>query len=220
MENFAPYSLAGDTDGAFNPANLTIGTHSVKLTPFPQPNLNGTPGPSTTITFQVVDNPNITPILLMEENSNQAVAMNAATFMPGPFSLFTQQNFGSDKRTRVLLFVTDFDSLNENTMSDAFVQVESDGLGPVALPIEHIAKVPLLDWLTQLTVVLPDSLRNAGELRVTIRLNGASTNQGLMRIKPSGSASTEPSFMNLFKDPWIMPDLRFLWPVPARRQNS
>jgi uncharacterized protein (TIGR03437 family) len=220
MENFAPYSLNGDTDGAFNPANLEVGPHTLTITGYPQANLGGTPGPSTTVTFQVVDNSNTTPLLLTQENSDHAVAFNAATLVREPFSLFTEQNFSADKRTRVMLFVTDFAALNGDTMSEAVVQVENPVLGTVSLPIEHIAKVPLFDWLTQIQVVLPDSLANAGDVWVTISFRGASTNQARLKIKQAGVAAYEPPLMKLFKDPWIIPDLRFQWLIPTRRQTS
>jgi hypothetical protein len=219
MENFAPYSLNGDTEGAFTPANLSVGPHTLTLTSYSQPNLSGTPGPATTLTFQVVNNPAPTPILLTQENSDHAVAFNAATFTREPFSVFTQQNYSQDKRTRVALFVTDFDALNGDTMAQATVQAANPSVGPVLLQIESVKKVPMLDWLTQVQVVLPDSLANAGDVWITICLDGASTNQARLSISQTGVAAGVP-LMNLFNDPWIMPDFRFLWPIPARRQNG
>ena len=213
MENFAPYSLDGDTDGAFVPADMRVGTHTVTVTPYPRPNLNGTPGPSTTITFQVVDNPTTTPTLITEENSDHAVAINAATWVREPFSLFTNQPFSSDKRTRVSLFITDFDSLNSDTMSEAVVQVENSVIGTVSLPIEHVGKLSSFDWITQIDVVLPDSVQNAGDVWVKVSFRGASTNPARMRIKQASVGANEPSWMKLLRDPWIIPDLRFLWPI-------
>ena len=220
MENFAPYSLAGDADGSFNPADLHVGTHTVTITPYPRPNLNGTPGQSTIITFEVVDISSTNPALLTQEGSDHAVAFNAATFVREPFPLFTQQNFSSDKRTRVLLFVTDFPALNSDTMSEAVVLAENATIGSIPLPIEYVVKVPSFDWLTQIEVVLPaDSLQNAGDMWVTVSFRGASTNQARLRIKQATVSSNEPSLMNLFRD-WVVPDMRFLWPLSALRQNG
>jgi hypothetical protein len=220
MENFAPYSLAGDLEGAFNPANLNVGMHTVTITPYPEANLNGTPGPSSTIEFQVVDNPNPTAILLTEESSDQAVAFNAATFVREPFSVFTEQNLSSDKRTRVILFVADFEFSESDPLSDVLVRAENSALGTVSLPIEHIAKVPFFDWLTQIQVVLPDSLGNAGDVWVSISLRGTATNHARLRIQEAAASADLLAPMNLFRDSWLVPDLRFLWPVSAQRQNS
>jgi hypothetical protein len=134
--------------------------------------------------------------------------------------VFTQQPFSSDNRTRVLLFVTDFDALNGDTMPQACVMVQTVSLGTVSLPIEHIAKVPGFDWLTQIEVVLPPTLDNAGDVWVSVHLDTASTNQARLRIIQAGVAASEAPLMNLFKDPWILPDFRYLWPIPSRWQHS
>ena len=116
LENVRLTRLAGDTNGEFNPANLSVGIHTLTVTPYSQPNLGGTPGTPMTITFSVVDNPNGTPPnLLTEPNSDRAIALNAATFVAEPFALFTRENFGSDKRTRVMLFVSNFESSADRT---------------------------------------------------------------------------------------------------------
>lgn len=220
MENFAPYSLNGDTNGAFNPANLTVGSHTVTLTPYSQPDLNGSSGAATTITFQVVDNPAINPVLVTEDNSDFASAINATTFMRGPFPVLTNQPFSADKRTRLLLFVTDFATLTNTTRTQAVVRVENASIGTFNLPIERLDPVPGFNWLTQIEVILPASLANAADWWVTVRLNGVSTNQARLKIKQAGSAAIEPPLMNLFKDPWILPDLRFLWSIPSWLQNG
>jgi hypothetical protein len=184
-ENVAPYSLAGDTDGALNPATLPLGTNTITVTPFPQANLGGTPATPTSITFFVVDNPDGTPpVLVTEENSDRAIAVNAATFMPGPFDLFTQQNFSSDKRTRLILFVANFQH-----GAGAVVHAENTTVGSVSLPVEHVAQVPGFDWLTQIKVSLPDNLANAGDVWLRVASSGLSTNQGRISIRQAGIAT-------------------------------
>ena len=191
VENVLPYSLAGDTDGEFNPANLSVGIHTLTVTPFSQPNLGGSPGTPVTISFAVVDNPSGTPpILLTEQNSDRAIALNAATFIPEPFAMFTGENFGSDKRTRVMLIAANFQSGSDGL--DTIIYAENSGLGSVLLPIEHIGRVPGFDWLTQITVVLPDGLANAGDVWVRVVLRGLSSNQARISIR-------EPARLNL---PW------------------
>jgi hypothetical protein len=182
-ENVAPYSVAGDTSGAFNAATLSVGTHTLSATAYPQPNLGGTPLASLSFSFSVIDRPLRTPILLTEQNSDSAVAFNAATFVTDPFSIFTEQNFSSDKRTRVLLFVSDLDFPEGGVVSDVQVLAESSVLGTVPLTVEHIAKVPFFDWLTQIKVSLPDSLANAGDVFVRVSWNGHSSNLARVSIR-------------------------------------
>jgi hypothetical protein len=57
IENVVPYSLAGDFNGFFVPANLSVGSHTLIATPFSEPNLSGTAGAGRTLTFTIVDNP-------------------------------------------------------------------------------------------------------------------------------------------------------------------
>jgi len=214
-ENVAPYSLAGDTNGLFYPANLFVGTHTLTATPYPQPNLGGTPGASITITFSVVDSTS-PPILLTEENSDRAIAYNCATFVPGPFAITTEQNFSSDKRTRVMLFVTNLDSSTGTFPSDIVVHAENSQLGALSLPVEHIVRVPNFEWLTQVRVILPDGLVNAGDVWVRIILRGVSSNQAHISIRqPALAAVVLPSRMTLPEDWWIAPNRRLRFPSAA-----
>lgn len=217
VENVAPYSLAGDTNGVINPADLSVGIHSLTVTPYSQPNLGGTPGTPMTITFAVVDNPNGTPpTLLTELNSDRAVALNASTFVGEPFSLFTRENFGSDKRTRVMLIVSNFES--SSVGSDTIIYAENSALGSVSLPIEHVGKVPGFDWLTQITVLLPQGLANAGDVWVRVVLRGLSSNQARISIREPVLASIMPlTRMMLLADSWIPPKRRLQWPLATGR---
>jgi len=224
IENIAPYSIAGDIDGAFNPANLSVGTHTLTVTSYPQPNLGGTPVASKTISFVVVDNPiSSPPVLLTEHNSNRAIAFNAATFVQEPFALFTEQNFSSDKRTRVILFIAQLGSSTSSAVSsNTLVQAENSVLGTVSLPVEHIARVPNFDWLTQIKVVLPDNLAHPGDVWVRVVLNGEPSNQALIGIKEwsLGAATMPPSLMRLLEDPWITRDRRLPWQIALNRPRT
>lgn len=184
-ENFAPFSLAGDTNGVIHPAHLPVGTNTLTVTAYPQPDLGGTPIGSTTISFEVLDQPvNGPPVLLTEEGSDRAIAVNAATFRPGPFSLFTEQNFGTDTRTRVILFATNF-----QVTAGTVIVAENAALGSVPLPIEFIGVVPDFNWLTQIKVRLPDGLANAGDVWLRLESGGVSSNQARITIQSSGVAA-------------------------------
>jgi hypothetical protein len=219
-DNSAPYSIAGDTNGVFTAANLSVGIHKITATPYPKPNLGGTPGPSVTITFEVSDRLKGNPTLLTAESSDQAIALNGATFVREPFSLLTEQNFGSDKRTRVMLFVSDFEFGAGDNISDVVVKAENDVLGSVQLPIEHIGTVPSFDSITQIEIVLPDGLNNAGDVWITISLHGTSTNRARLCIRQAAVSTNVLSPMNLFGDAWLVPGVRLLWPAPVRPQDS
>ena len=217
-DNSAPYSIAGDTNGVFTAANLSVGIHTITATPYPKPNLGGTPGASVTITFEVVDRVKRNPTLLTADSSDQAIAVNAATFVRDPFSLLTEQNFSSDKRTRVMLFVSDLEFGEGDSVSDVLVKAENTAVGSVPLAIEYIGKAPFSESITQIQLVLPDALANAGDVWITVSLHGVSTNQARLNINQVSANALAP--MNLFGDSWSVPGFRLLWPVAVRRHDS
>jgi hypothetical protein len=210
-ENIAPYSLAGDTNGAFTAANLSAGTHTVVATPYPLANAAGTPGPSLNLSFMVVDN-QITspPTLLTQENSDHAVAFNAATFVREPFSLFTEQNLSSDKRTRIILFASNLD-IPPGHASEVQAFAENGTLGSVSIPIEHIGKVPSFSFITQIQVILPDTVANTGDVWIRLSWRGVSSNHARVSIKPTGVAAAVPPFTNLLIDPAATTRFRLWW---------
>ena len=53
-ENIAPFALAADTNGDYNAWTPTVGSHTLKVTPFSAKNATGTVGATKTITFSVV----------------------------------------------------------------------------------------------------------------------------------------------------------------------
>jgi len=57
VENTAPYTLAGDTSGNYNPWTPSVGSHSLTGTPYSASGAVGTAGASRTVRFTVVDDP-------------------------------------------------------------------------------------------------------------------------------------------------------------------
>lgn len=219
-ENIAPYSLAGDTDGAFTAANLSVGTHTVVATAYPLANAAGTPWPSMNLSFVIVDSPvSSAPVLITQPGSDHAVAFNAATFVREPFSVFTQENFSTDKRTRIVLFATNIDIPLGGDTSELSVTAENALIGSVVLPVEHAGKVPFFNWLTQIQVILPDTLANVSDIWVRVKWRGVSSNQTRISMKPIGVAANLPPLTNLLKDATVPTDSRLWWPIAALRRT-
>lgn len=61
MESVAPFALAGDTDGNYNPWTPSPGPHTLTATPFTAGGGGGSAGTPLTITFTVVTAPTPTP---------------------------------------------------------------------------------------------------------------------------------------------------------------
>jgi uncharacterized protein (TIGR03437 family) len=125
------------------------------------------------------------PILLTEENSERAVAVNAVTQTRDPFSVITRHNLSEDQRTRITLFAMNVELLPEENLSVLTAQAETAQGGTITLPIEYFDKVPRFFWLTQLNVRLPEELENAGDIRVSIKLRGVPSNKVSISIGAS-----------------------------------
>lgn len=53
-ENVAPYALAGDASGTYNPWTPAVGTHTLSITPYGQSNGQGIAGATRTVTLNVL----------------------------------------------------------------------------------------------------------------------------------------------------------------------
>jgi lysophospholipase L1-like esterase len=123
------------------------------------------------------------PVLLTEENSNRAVALDSVTMLRDPFPVQTTSNFSPDQRTRVILFATNLELLSGEDASAVTVQAEDSQHRIHHLMVENVLRVPNLDQVTQVTVKLPDELTRAGDVSVSISLRGALSNKATISIR-------------------------------------
>lgn len=123
------------------------------------------------------------PVLLIEENSNRAVALDSVTMLRDPFPVTTMFNFSTDRRTRVILFATNLELLPEEDSSVVTVLAEDSQHRIHLLTVEHILRVPNLNGVAQVTVKLPDEMAGAGDVLVGISLRGAASNRAVISIR-------------------------------------
>ena len=149
------------------------------------PNTQGYP---RTTTIVVADQPFVVtqsapnPTLLSEQNSSGAIALDSVTFVRDPFSLRTTHNFSSDQRTPLSLFALNVDLLPGENISVVSAQAQDEQHRIFSLPVEFVGKVPNLDWLTQINLLLPEELSAGGDLSVSISLRGLPSNKVTIRI--------------------------------------
>ncbi|HEU4507313.1 MAG TPA: hypothetical protein VFR78_03675 [Pyrinomonadaceae bacterium] len=125
-------------------------------------------------------NTNNGPVLLLEDDTQRAIALESVTKLRGPFTLAPRVNFNSDGRTRVSLFVWRLDLLPSDNAS-SLTALAQDAQGTVhALPVEYIGPLAGADQVTQVVVKLPQVA--PGNLSVTISLRGATTNSALVQV--------------------------------------
>jgi hypothetical protein len=139
-------------------------------------------GTSNALTVQIGPAP---PRLLTEEGTGRAVALNSVTRVREPFELTTPYNLSPDTRTRVLLFAAGVDPTAVGNTSLVTAQAEDAQNKTYPLAVEFVGTVPGQDWLTQVVVVLPAELTNAGEVRVQLSVRGKGSNKAPLSLGPS-----------------------------------
>jgi len=124
------------------------------------------------------------PTLLTEENApGMAAALDSVTRVRSPLPVVARNNFSSDRRTRLALFAANA-ALNAGENASAVTATARDSLSRVhSLAVEFVGQVPNQNWLTQIVVRLPDSLSNAGAVRISISLHGQTSNEVLFNIE-------------------------------------
>lgn len=121
------------------------------------------------------------PMIFVEEGmTNRAAALDAVTWLRGPFRLVNLFNFSADHRTRVVLFTSDL-GLTQPDSSQLTVNA-----GGFSLPVESVGPVSGVTGMSASYIIvrLPDGLP-AGNLPLTVTLRGlTSVNSPTLGIAP------------------------------------
>ena len=160
----------------FSTSTLSIGNHTISA------DFTGSPGwlNSNGTIAQVVQD---APLLLTEENTERAVALDLAIQTREPFSLTNLYNMSPDLRRRVSLFVWRLGVLPGDTASNVTVLAEDSEGRTYNLPVEFIGLLPGVADTTQVVVRLPDVIVGAPrDLWVKVTTHGPSSNRASIAI--------------------------------------
>jgi len=124
------------------------------------------------------------PVLLVEANSDRAIALDSVSWIQDPFSVLTPNNLSQDGRSRLMLFAVNLDFKPGEDISIVTAQAEDSEPATYPLAVEYVGRVPQVEWLTQLIIRVPDQMANAGDLRISITLRGVTSNKVIVKIKP------------------------------------
>lgn len=122
------------------------------------------------------------PVLLTEDNSLNALALDGVVRTRDPFTVNNDNYFGADKRTRLTLLLVDLDLYQGESLSLVTVQAQGQS-GIFNLIPEDLRKVPGFPWMTQLIVRVPAELAGAGETNVTVTFQGQFPQQPSLSAK-------------------------------------
>ncbi len=123
------------------------------------------------------------PVLLTEENSDRAIALDSPTMVRDPFPLNNLYNFSTDQRTRLMLFALDTDLQPGENTSAITARAEDSLLIAYPLTVEFVGKVPGFPSITQIIVRLPNGLPTNTELLISITLHGQTSNKVRIRMQ-------------------------------------
>ena len=124
------------------------------------------------------------PILLTQENSLSALALDSVTMVSEPFRVTGTNNFSTDQRTRVSLFAANVELGAAETSSVITAQAEDSAGQIFPLTIEYFGAVPNFGWLKQVVVKLPDQIANSVEVRVSLKLRSTAGNKVTVKVNP------------------------------------
>ncbi|MEN3326406.1 MAG: hypothetical protein V7638_1213 [Acidobacteriota bacterium] len=160
----------------FNPL-MTIFTSSGSVTGDKTVNFEGTTIPVGSSVVQP-------PILLTQENSLRALALDSVTLTSEPFSVASTTNFSTDQRTRVSLFVVNLE-LNQGEPLSVLTAQAEDPIGQIfTLTVEYFGAVPNFSWLKQVVVKLPAEIANSVDVKVTLKSHDTAGNTVMLKVKP------------------------------------
>ena len=120
------------------------------------------------------------PVLLKEQNSERAIALDSVTQHADPFPLLNPFNFSADQRSRISLFVWGLDLLPGEDKSAVTVKLENTQ-GTMFIPtVEYVGELTGVTATSQVVIRLPDGV--TGDLWVTVSLLGLTSNRALIKI--------------------------------------
>jgi len=120
---------------------------------------------------------------LTEDESLNALVLDALLHTRDPFPLVNDNYFGAEKRTRIKLFLVDLDLYSGETLSIISVNAHDAQQRNYVLPVEDRRKVPGFPWLVQLTLLLPSDLIVPNDLSLSVSARGQASNSVNLRIK-------------------------------------
>ena len=141
------------------------------------PGVGAFEGSPFTSTISIVDNDK--PLILLDETSGRAAALESVWMMRDPFPLENLLNTSADQHTRIMLFATGIELTAGETI---LVQAQDSQNRVYPLVVEDVRKVPNLDWLSQIVVRLPDSIDIEGDFQISITFRGVTGNKAVISI--------------------------------------
>lgn len=133
--------------------------------------------------FAFAQTPGAAPLLIAEEGTDIAVAVEPVTRSRDPFPVSQTILFSADPRTRVMLFAQNVELLPGETASALTAAAEDSAHNVYPLTVERVDRVPGFEWMTSVVVRLSDQMTGStGEVLVGVTLRGRASNRVRFRV--------------------------------------
>lgn len=121
------------------------------------------------------------PIIVTEEGSGRAVALDSITFTRAPFFITTRPSFTADGKSRIALF-----AMNVASAETGGVEVTArDENGNIyATQLEAIIPVDAPIGMVQLNIKLPKQISRSRRVWISINAGGLTSNEVLLGLQP------------------------------------
>jgi len=146
------------------------------------------------------------PVLVSQAESTRALALESVTEAREPFQPTAPISFGSDSRTRVMLFAMNLQLGPTEGPGAVTADVEDGAHNIYPLTVEFVGPVPDQPWATSVVVRLNDQLSDNGDVLVRLSYHGLSSNRVRMAIGHVGDGPPD--------DPGAVPTPGFSSPPP------
>ncbi len=114
-------------------------------------------------------------ILISQETSTRAIALDSVTQKREPFSPTSEVSWGNDHHTRIMLFAM---GLSATTDPASVAAAAEDGNHAIhSLTVEYIGPVTNQDWMTAIVLKLDDQMSDVGDVLVGITCQGTKSNR-------------------------------------------
>lgn len=115
--------------------------------------------------------------LLTKDSSTRAVALESVTMLPEPFQPFAAPVFGTDNRTRIMVFATGLTLLSGEQPAVVTADAEDAALQHYSLMVEYVGPVAGLEWMSAVVLRVNDNLGEVGDVLIGITYHGVTSNR-------------------------------------------
>jgi hypothetical protein len=130
------------------------------------------------------------PVLLTAADSDRAIALELTTFIADPFPITSTFLSEGRNRTRVVFFGKDLGLLPGEGVEAITAEAEDAAHVKYPLRVEFITALPELPGIYQIVIRLTGDLEDAGDVLVTIKVHGLTSNKARILI---GHFSDDPT---------------------------